>query len=76
MFYWQTRNSTSRFRYIDICITLTFFFSFISLLFSSQLLLSLAGLQVVLEAKQTDFPAELFPVMMWAIAKAPLKITA
>ena len=53
---------------------------YIILLFSycsyAQLLLSLAGLQVVAEAQQTDFPEELFPVMMWAIAKAPLKLTA
>lgn len=41
-----------------------------------KLLLSLAGLQVVYEKLQTDFPEELFPVMMWAIAKTPMKITA
>ena len=35
-----------------------------------KLLLSLAGLQVVLEVQQTDFPEELFPVMMWAITPA------
>lgn len=39
-----------------------------------KLLLSLAGLQVVQEAQQTDFPDELFPVMMWAICSAPRKI--
>ena len=40
-----------------------------------KLLLTLAGLQVVLEVQQTDFPEELFPVMMWAITAAPPKIT-
>jgi protein N-terminal methyltransferase len=39
-----------------------------------KLLLSLAGLQVVQEAQQTDFPEELFPVMMWAICSTPRKI--
>ena len=41
-----------------------------------KLLLSLAGLQVVLEMQQTNFPEELFPVMMWAISSAPLRIPA
>ena len=39
-----------------------------------KLLLSLAGLQVVLEMQQTDFPEDLFPVMMWAISVAPLRL--
>lgn len=39
-----------------------------------KLLLTLAGLQVVLEALQTDFPEELFPVMIWAITSAPPRV--
>mmetsp|Transcript_11862 Transcript_11862/g.23969 ORF Transcript_11862/g.23969 Transcript_11862/m.23969 type:complete len:324 (+) Transcript_11862:64-1035(+) len=39
-----------------------------------KLLLTLAGLQVVQEAFQTDFPEELFPVMLWAITSAPPRI--
>ncbi len=41
-----------------------------------KLLLSLAGLQVIQEVQQTDFPEELFPVMMWAICGAPKQLTA
>jgi hypothetical protein len=33
-----------------------------------RLLLGLAGLQVELEALQTDFPEELYPVVMWAVS--------
>jgi hypothetical protein len=40
-----------------------------------RLLVTLAGLQVVLEVQQTDFPAELFPVLMLAITHTPRKLT-
>ncbi|KAJ1426590.1 AdoMet dependent proline di-methyltransferase-domain-containing protein [Ochromonadaceae sp. CCMP2298] len=36
-----------------------------------RLLLTLAGLQIVLEVQQTDFPDELFPVLMLAITNLP-----
>jgi protein N-terminal methyltransferase len=39
-----------------------------------ELLLTLAGLTVVLEMQQSDFPEELLPVMMWAISAAPKQI--
>ena len=35
-----------------------------------KLLFTLAGLTVVWEQLQTDFPTELYPVMMWALAPA------
>jgi len=36
-----------------------------------KLLISLSGLQVLMEARQQDFPAELLPVIMIAISMSP-----
>jgi protein N-terminal methyltransferase len=40
-----------------------------------QLLISLSGLQVIMEARQQDFPSELLPVFMIAISVAPSLLT-
>ena len=40
-----------------------------------KLLISLSGLQVIMEARQQDFPSELLPVFMIAISVAPSLLT-
>ncbi len=41
-----------------------------------RLLFELAGMEIVREQLQTDFPEELYPVMMFVLRPLPARITA